>query len=110
MLLGEKKQKTPCANGQAPLKGYFCGRGANRQDCPSTHECVIAPNDAYVVCCPLSQQDVTTATNLVGKSGSCPKPSESIDICIARCTDNSDYEGDLKCCGGCPCDCVKPVL
>jgi len=110
MLLVEKKQKTPCANGQAPLKGYFCGRGANRQDCPSTHECVIAPNDAYVVCCPLSQQDVTTATNIVEKSGSCPKPSEAIGICIARCTGDSDCEGDLKCCGDCPRDCVKPVL
>jgi len=110
MLLVEKKQKTPCANGQVLLEGYFCGRGANRQDCPSTHECVIAPNDAYAVCCPVSQQDATTATNPVEKSGSRPKPFESIDICIARCTDDSDCEGDLKCCGGCPRDGVKPVL
>ncbi len=38
--------------------------------------------------------------------GSCLKPSEGIGICIARCTDDNDCEGDLKCCGDCPRDCV----
>jgi hypothetical protein len=44
-------KKTPCTHGRQPLKGYFCGKGATRRDCPTTHECVIAPNDSYAVCC-----------------------------------------------------------
>jgi len=51
-----KCNASPCRNGQAPLDGYFCGRGPNRRECPSTHQCMIAPNDAYAVCCPLQQQ------------------------------------------------------
>ena len=47
-----KSEPSPCANGEQPLAGYFCGRGPTRVDCPSTHECIIAPNDAYAVCCP----------------------------------------------------------
>ncbi len=35
--------------------------------------------------------------------GSCSKPSEGIGICIARCTDDNG-------CGGCPRDCVQPVV
>ncbi|UJR27981.1 hypothetical protein I4U23_009239 [Adineta vaga] len=42
-----------CRDGQAPLEDYFCGRGPNRRECPSTHYCSIAANDAYAVCCPL---------------------------------------------------------
>lgn len=94
-----KKTQSLCANGQSPLAGYFCGRGPTRQDCPATHECIIAPNDAYAVCCPRAE-----------KPGSCPKPSDAIGICIARCTDDSDCAGDLKCCGGCPRECVEPVV
>lgn len=47
-----KCKETPCENGKAPLDGYFCGRGPNRRECPSNHQCMIAPNDAYAVCCP----------------------------------------------------------
>lgn len=47
-------KKSPCEDGQIPLKGYFCGRGINRRECPSTHYCMIAPSDAYAVCCPRS--------------------------------------------------------
>jgi hypothetical protein len=65
-----KKQKSPCTNGQAPLAGYFCGRGPTRQDCPSTHEYITAPNDAYAVYCPHSQQDVTTPAQEIEKPGS----------------------------------------
>ncbi|CAF4369895.1 unnamed protein product, partial [Rotaria sordida] len=49
-------QQSPCEDGQAPLSGYFCGRGPNRTDCPSGSVCIIAPNDAYAVCCPSNQQ------------------------------------------------------
>jgi hypothetical protein len=45
-------KESPCANGQPPLSGYFCGRGPNNRACPSTHQCMVAPNDAYAVCCP----------------------------------------------------------
>ncbi len=49
-----KCKESPCANEQAPLDNYFCGRGPSRRECPSTHQCTIAPNDAYAVCCPLT--------------------------------------------------------
>ncbi|CAF2134915.1 unnamed protein product [Rotaria magnacalcarata] len=45
-------KRTPCEDNQPPLAGYNCGRSPNRQPCPSTHYCNIAPNDAYAVCCP----------------------------------------------------------
>ncbi len=45
-------RQSPCTDGKAPLNDYFCGRGPNRRDCPSTHQCMIAPNDAFAVCCP----------------------------------------------------------
>lgn len=94
-----KKKQYPCGKGQTPLEGYFCGRGVNRQDCPSTHQCVIAPNDSYAVCCP------------VVKAGSCPAPKDGVmGICIARCAYDNECEGNLKCCGGCPRECVAPVL
>ncbi len=46
---------TPCENDQAPLEDYSCGMSVDRRDCPSTHYCKVAPNDAYAVCCPRSQ-------------------------------------------------------
>ena len=48
-------KKTPCQNDQEPLEGYFCGLSSSQQDCPSTHYCDVAPNDAYAVCCPNPQ-------------------------------------------------------
>jgi hypothetical protein len=45
-------KKSPCEDEQTPLADYFCGRGPNRRECPSTHHCAIAPNDAFAVCCP----------------------------------------------------------
>ena len=102
-------QDDVCGDNQAPLADYFCGRGFNRRDCPSTHQCVIAPNDAYAVCCPKRQDgDVKTAVQtLANKPGSCPPPSGMIGICIARCTTDDDCEGDEKCCGSCPRQCTK---
>jgi len=97
---------SPCKDKQTPLEGYFCGRGPNRTHCPLTYECVIGSDDTYALCCPRRQQNVTTVT----KPGSCPKPSGGIGSCIARCTHDSDCEGDLKCCGNCPRLCVKPVF
>ncbi len=47
-----KCNESPCGNGQAPLDDFFCGRGPNSRACPSTHECIIAPDDGYAVCCP----------------------------------------------------------
>lgn len=102
-----------CGNGQTPLAGYFCGRGINRRDCPSTHHCVIAPTDAYAVCCPNDREvgDIEMAVEAVAnKPGSCPPPSGMIGICIARCTTDDDCEGDEKCCGSCPRQCTKAVL
>jgi hypothetical protein len=105
-------QKDVCGNGEAPLAGYFCGRGINRRDCPSTHRCVIAPNDAYAVCCPLPQQQnmEMIADSTANKPGSCPPPSGLIGICIARCTTDNDCPGDSKCCGSCPRQCSKAIF
>jgi hypothetical protein len=44
--------KRRCTGGQAPLEGYNCGRSSAHRDCPTTHQCVIARNDAYAICCP----------------------------------------------------------
>jgi hypothetical protein len=49
-------KESPCEDGQAPLDGYFCGRGSDRRECPTTHHCMIAPNDAFAVCCPRQRQ------------------------------------------------------
>lgn len=105
-------QDNVCGNGQAPLAGYFCGRGLNRRDCPSTHHCVIAPNDAYAVCCPIHQEEAVemAVQTMVNKPGSCPPPSGMFGICIARCTTDSDCVGDEKCCGSCPRQCTKAIL
>lgn len=105
-------KKSPCQDGQAPLAGYFCGRGPNRQDCPSAYKCVIAPNDAYAVCCPRCKQSVTKATPTTGKPGSCPPPSPLglVGICTADCSNDNDCNGNCKCCGSCPRTCVQPVF
>ncbi|CAF0811428.1 unnamed protein product [Rotaria sordida] len=102
-------KKSPCDNDETPLEGYFCGRSPNRRACPSTHQCAIAPNDAYAVCCPRAKQP---SERSLQKSGECPSPSSSglMGICIARCTRDNDCEGEQKCCGGCPRQCVKPVF
>jgi len=100
-----------CDDGQAPLADYFCGRGPNRRDCPSSHHCVIAPNDAYAVCCPHRQQkDIEMVAPSAEKPGSCPPPSGKIGICIARCSTDINCPGDLKCCGGCPRQCTSAVF
>ncbi len=105
-------QNDKCGDGQTPLVDYFCGRGINRRDCPSTHHCVIAPNDAYAVCCPLRQQNdiEIVAHSTENKPGSCPPPSGMMGICIARCSTDNDCAGDQKCCGSCPRRCIQAIL
>lgn len=49
-----------CKNGQ-PLSDVFCGRGPNRQDCPSGYFCHVHPADAWAVCCPTA---VSTGSRL----------------------------------------------
>jgi hypothetical protein len=100
-------KKSPCDEEAIPLEGYFCGRGLERRECPSTHECAIAPNDAYAVCCPRAQQPLERNTD---KRGICPSSSNLMGICVAQCFDDSMCEGDQKCCGGCPRKCTKPVF
>ncbi|UJR17732.1 hypothetical protein I4U23_004630 [Adineta vaga] len=101
-------KKSPCDEEETPLEGYFCGRGINRRECPPTHRCTIAPNDAYAVCCPRVQQ---LPKGNSSKLGFCPSTSSGMmGICIARCTNDSNCPGDQKCCGGCPRQCTKPVL
>ena len=105
-----KCKSSPCRNGQTPLPNYFCGRGPTHQDCPSGYNCIIAPNDAYAVCCPRCKKAVTKPPTPTEKPGSCPKPSSDMaGICIAKCSTDDDCEGDEKCCGSCPRTCVSPV-
>lgn len=99
---------TPCENGRVPLPGYFCGRGPNRQDCPLTHTCVIAPNDAYAVCCPRCRRKVDKP--IEEKIGACPIITDTIEIVKVDCTNDNDCEGTLKCCGEIPRKCVAPVF
>ena len=40
-----------CPTGN-PLPNVFCGRGPNRQECPTGYLCNIAPDDSFAVCCP----------------------------------------------------------
>ncbi|CAF4285572.1 unnamed protein product, partial [Rotaria sordida] len=102
-------QQSPCENGQAPLSGYFCGRGPNRTDCPSGSVCIIAPNDAYAVCCPSNQQPVTepmtttikSVTKALTKPGSCPPSFHKLGTCMVRCKTDYNCQGRLKCCRGC---------
>jgi hypothetical protein len=111
MVYSLSVEKDKCGDDQAPLADYFCGRGFNRRNCPSTHRCVIAPNDAYAVCCPNHQQnDAETVAALTEKAGSCPPPSSMFGICVARCFADSDCAGTHKCCGGCPRQCSPAVF
>ena len=57
-------KRTPCEDdSKQPIPGIFCGRGPTRQQCPDGSICVIAPNDAYAVCCPtLPSTPATTTT------------------------------------------------
>jgi hypothetical protein len=105
-------QKDKCGDGQAPLAGYFCGRGINHHSCPSTHRCVIAPNDAYAVCCPnREQEEGEMVARSTEKAGSCrPPPPVKFGICIARCSIDSDCPGTHKCCGSCPRQCSSPIF
>jgi hypothetical protein len=46
-------KRTPCEDESHPhILGIFCGRGPTREPCPDGSVCLIAPNDAYAVCCP----------------------------------------------------------
>lgn len=38
-----------------PLPNVFCGRGPNRQDCPSGYFCKIDPVDRFAICCKTSE-------------------------------------------------------
>ncbi|CAF2396867.1 unnamed protein product [Rotaria sp. Silwood2] len=98
---------SPCENGQAPLSGYFCGRGPTHQDCPSNSTCFIAPNDSYAVCCPSNEQSATEQVTTTIKSGSCPPLFDEPDIFIVRCKTDIDCEGNFKCCGDYSRQCVK---
>ncbi|CAF1354960.1 unnamed protein product [Rotaria sp. Silwood1] len=102
-----KCKTSPCDQDEVPLEGYFCGRSPNRRECPSTHQCTIAPNDAYAVCCPRTQQPPERNPN---KAGFCPPSLGPSRICISLCADDSECEGELKCCGGCRRQCTKPVF
>ncbi|CAF2818420.1 unnamed protein product [Rotaria sp. Silwood2] len=98
---------SPCDDEETPLADYFCGRGPSRRECPSTHQCTIAPNDAYAVCCPRAQQPPERNPN---KSGLCPPSLGPSRICISLCNDDSECGDELKCCGGCRRQCTKPIF
>ena len=98
-------KRSPCAGNRPFLPDYFCGRGPNRQDCPPTHKCVIAPNDAYAVCCPRCK-----SIKVPEKPGLCPIITDTIDVANVGCTNDNDCEGFLKCCGVNPRKCVAPVF
>ncbi|UJR18228.1 hypothetical protein I4U23_005127 [Adineta vaga] len=96
-------KSSPCENDAPILDGYNCGFTVDRKECPETHYCKIAPNDAYAVCCP--RQELETSTTII-KPGECPKQT-GFGICIARCTNDSDCGENEKCCGNCPRQCIK---
>ncbi|CAF3610442.1 unnamed protein product [Rotaria sp. Silwood1] len=77
------------------------------RECPSTHQCAIALNDAYAVCCPNNIQPPERNSN---KPGLCPSSSGGRGICFARCNDDSECEGEQKCCGGCRRQCVDRIF
>ncbi|CAF1423664.1 unnamed protein product [Rotaria magnacalcarata] len=111
-----KCNRSPCERFQAPLDGYFCGRGINRTDCPSNYTCAIEPNDAYTVCCPSSKTTTTTTTTTTTqpvvtteKPDSCPTTSSEGGICMVYCDDDSECSNSQKCCGSCPRECIPPI-
>ncbi|CAF2033208.1 unnamed protein product [Rotaria magnacalcarata] len=110
-----KCNRSPCERFQAPLDGYFCGRGINRTDCPSNYTCAIEPNDAYTVCCPSSKTTTTTTTTTTQpvvtteKPDSCPTTSSEGGICMVYCDDDSECSNSQKCCGSCPRECIPPI-
>lgn len=55
------ESENPCGSGRAPLKDYNCHRSGDHDDCPSTYECVTAPDDSQGVCCS-PRQSVTSST------------------------------------------------
>ncbi|CAF2660732.1 unnamed protein product [Rotaria sp. Silwood2] len=101
--------KSLCAREETPLADYFCGRGSIHRECPSTHDCTIALNDAYGVCSPSNVQPPERNSN---KPGLCPSSSGERAVCFARCNDDSECEseGEQKCCGGCRRQYVDPIF
>ncbi|CAF5172907.1 unnamed protein product, partial [Rotaria magnacalcarata] len=100
-------KKSPCDKEESPLEDYFCGLSPNRRECPSTHQCTIAPNDAYAVCCPRVAEPLESNPK---KSGLCPPSTGMNRICFTLCGDDNECDGELKCCGGCRRQCTKPIL
>ena len=110
MVTSQTSKKHPCGKNREPLKDVFYGRGPTREDCPTGYECVIAPDDTYAVCCSTRHSRGTTTAAPSEKPGSCPPPSTLFGICVVNCDDNFSCEGNQKCCGSCPRQCVSPVL
>ncbi|XP_061170961.1 spore coat protein SP96-like [Saccostrea echinata] len=51
LLFSGAESQARCPRGN-PLRSVFCGRGPNRQDCPSGYYCEIDPADRFAICCP----------------------------------------------------------
>lgn len=91
-----QRPTNPCPNGGAPLPGYFCGRGPTHQDCPNSHQCIIAPDDTYAVCCPRVRRCPCQCTDAFENPCPCPMTSNTIESASEECSTESDSSGNLK--------------
>ncbi|XP_041353913.1 whey acidic protein-like isoform X2 [Gigantopelta aegis] len=97
-----------CGPGSGPVLDsngieMFCGRGSTRYACPGNTRCKTDPSGRFAVCCWAERKAVT-------KPGGCPKPRPGFDFCWARCSNDGDCPGPLKCCGRCVRECTTPVF
>ncbi|KAK3595251.1 hypothetical protein CHS0354_010858 [Potamilus streckersoni] len=85
---------TPCEFG-SPLPSVFCGRGPNRQDCPSGYFCHIDPLDRFAVCC---AQVLTCLYNgITYHTGDSFKSSDGCNTCgcnngMVFCTERACFD------------------
>lgn len=104
--------KPNCENGK-PLPHINCGRAGNRQDCPPEYYCNIDLLDRFAVCCPDKKPSGPPPSPPPSPQKKCPADPLPNAKCYQHtriCTDNSDCEGQKRCCRyGCYYKCLDPL-